>query len=227
VNVKVLVVEDDPKIAAALRRGLSAEGFEVVTASDGDDGFWRAMEGQFDVIVLDIMLPARNGYVVCRDLRDAGNWTPILMLTAKSGELDEAEGLDTGADDYLTKPFSFPVLVSRIRALARRVAHRDMVPSEIDGLRMDTNARKVWVHGTEVELTGREYDVLEFLVRRAGQAVTKDAILDGVWDAAAEADPNLVEVYVGRVRRKLADGFGWQHLTTVRGVGYRIDGAAR
>ncbi len=225
--MKVLVVEDDPKITAALRRGLTAEGFEVVTAGDGDDGFWRAMDGQFDVIVLDIMLPARNGYVVCRDLRDAGNWTPILMLTAKSGELDEAEGLDTGADDYLTKPFSFPVLVSRIRALARRVARRDMVPSEIDGLRMDTNARQVWVGDIEVELTGREYDVLEFLVRRAGQAVTKDAILDGVWDVGQEADPNLVEVYVGRVRRKLADGYGWHHLMTVRGVGYRIDRTAR
>ncbi|MET0324173.1 MAG: response regulator transcription factor [Ilumatobacteraceae bacterium] len=223
--MKLLVVEDDMKIAAAVRRGLQADGYTVDVAADGDDGWWKATVGGYDLIVLDIMLPGRNGYVLCRDLRAAGIWTPILMLTAKDGDLDEAEALDTGADDYLTKPFSFPVLLAHVRALLRRAGQAGPVPASVGGIRIDPAARRVWSSGTEVELTRREFDVLEFLVRRPGQAVGKDEIVNGVWDFDFDGDPNIVEVYVGRLRRKLDEPFGTRHFTTVRGVGYRLDGA--
>ena len=180
--MKLLVVEDDHKIASAVKRGLEGEGFTVDVAGDGDDGWWMATEGAYDLIVLDLMLPKRNGYVLCADLRNAGDWTPILMLTAKDGDLDEAEALDTGADDYLTKPFSFPVLIARVRALLRRAGGRDPLPETVGALRVDTAARRVWSSGTEVDLTRREFDVLAFLVRRAGQVVSKDQVLTGVWE---------------------------------------------
>ncbi len=160
---KLLLVEDDTKIAAAVKRGLEAEGFTVEVSVDGNDGLWRATEGSYDLIVLDIMLPGRNGFRVCADLREAGNWTPILMLTAKDGDLDEAEALDVGADDYLVKPFSFPVLVARIRALLRRAGGRDRTPVSVGGLRIDPGARRVWRGDREVGLTTREFDVLEYL----------------------------------------------------------------
>ncbi len=220
--MRILVVEDDPKISSAVARGLEAEGFAVEVAANGDDGWWLAGEGSFDLIILDLMLPGRNGFVICRDLRAAGNWVPILMLTAKDGELDEAEGLDTGADDYLTKPFAFPVLLARVRSLLRRAARRDPVPLAVGSLAIDPTGRRVSVHETEVELTRREFDVLEYLVRRAGQAVTKDELLNGVWGFDFAGDPNIVEVYVGRLRRKLDDPFGTNHIATLRGVGYRI-----
>ena len=221
--MKLLVVEDDLKIASALRRGLEAEGFTVDSADNGDDGLWMAQEGSYDVVILDIMLPRRNGYVVCRDLRAAGNWTPILMLTAKDGELDEAEGLDTGADDYLKKPFSFPVLLARIRSLVRRVGRGDLAPSTIGSLTIDSLGRRVWAGDTEVELTRREFDVLEYLARRPGQVASKDDIISGVWEFDFDGDRNIVEVYIGRLRRKLDDPFGTHHLTTVRRAGYRLD----
>ncbi len=220
--MRILVVEDDPKISSAVARGLEAEVFAVEVAANGDDGWWLAGEGSFDLIILDLMLPGRNGFVICRDLRAAGNWVPILMLTAKDGELDEAEGLDTGADDYLTKPFAFPVLLARVRSLLRRAARRDPVPLAVGSLAIDPTGRRVSVHETEVELTRREFDVLEYLVRRAGQAVTKDELLNGVWGFDFAGDPNIVEVYVGRLRRKLDDPFGTNHIATLRGVGYRI-----
>jgi DNA-binding response OmpR family regulator len=222
--VRILVVEDDTKIAAAVRRGLEAEGFTVEVADNGDDGWWMATEGAFDLIVLDIMLPERNGYVLCRDLRAAGNWVPILMLTAKDGDLDEAEGLDTGADDYLTKPFAFPVLLARVRSLLRRTARRDPVLLSTGSLAVDSVARRVYVGGVEVELTRREFDVLEYLARRSEQAVTKDEILSGVWGFDFAGDPNIVEVYIARLRRKLAVSSGTSPIVTLRGVGYRIDG---
>ena len=223
--MKILVIEDDVKIAAAIQRGLEAEGFTIEHCDNGIDGLWRATEFTYDLIVLDLMLPGRNGYQICADLRRAGHWTPILMLTAKSGEFDESEGLDTGADDYLTKPFSFSVLVARIRALLRRAAHGAPTAVAVGALRIDPASRRVWHDGVEVPLTAREFDVLEFLVRRAGEVVSKDAILAGVWDSAFDGDPNIVEVYVARLRRKLGGlgGLGGnQAIETLRGAGYRL-----
>jgi two-component system, OmpR family, response regulator len=220
--VKLLLIEDDAKIAAAVRRGLEGEGFTVEVASDGRDGLWRATEGVYDLIVLDILLPGLNGFRVCAELRQADVWTPILMLTAKDGDLDEAEGLDTGADDYLTKPFSFPVLVARIRALLRRASGRTPVPATVGRLRLDPAARRAWVGDTEVTLTAREFDVVEFLVRRAGSVVRKHTLLAGVWDDDFDGDPNIVEVYVRRLRRKLDEPFDRRSIETVRGAGYRL-----
>jgi two-component system OmpR family response regulator len=221
--MKLLLVEDDKKIAAAVKRGLEAEGFAMEVSFDGDDGFWRATEGSYDLIVLDIMLPGRNGYRVCADLRAAGNWTPILMLTAKDGDLDEAEALDTGADDYLVKPFSFPVLVARVRALLRRAAGRDPTPVSFGGLRIDPAARRVWRDDREITMTTREFDVLEFLLRRAGQVLSKSQILAGVWSDEFDGNPNIVEVYIGRIRRKIDGSDDLEAtITTVRGAGYRL-----
>jgi two-component system, OmpR family, response regulator len=225
--MKLLVIEDDAKLAAALRRGLEAEGYAVEVAGDGDDGLWRATEGAFDLVVLDIMLPGRNGYRVCADLRATDVWTPVLMLTAKDGELDEAEALDTGADDFLTKPFSFTVLVARIRALLRRAAERTVAPAAVGDLHIDPARRRAWRGDDEVDLTTREFDVLEQLVRRAGQVLSKDRLLAAVWDSDFDGDPNIVEVYVRRLRRKVDEPFGRRSIETVRGAGYRIgdDGA--
>jgi two-component system OmpR family response regulator len=220
--VKLLLVEDDAKVATAVTRGLRAEGFAVETASDGVDGLWMATQGAYDLIVLDIMLPGRNGYRVCADLREAGNWTPILMLTAKDGDLDEAEALDAGADDYLTKPFSFPVLVARVRALLRRAGGRDPVPVEVGDLRIEPGERRAWRGEVEVTLTAREFDVVELLVRRAGQVLSKDEILAGVWSQDFEGDPNIVEVYIRRLRRTLDEPYGRHSIQTVRGAGYRL-----
>ena len=220
--MKLLLVEDDAKVATAVTRGLRAEGFAVETASDGVDGLWMATQGAYDLIVLDIMLPGRNGYRVCADLRAAGNWTPILMLTAKDGDLDEAEALDAGADDYLTKPFSFPVLVARVRALLRRAGGRDPVPVEVGDLRIEPAERRVWRGDVEVALTAREFDVVELLVRRAGHVLSKDEILNRVWDDDFAGDPNIVEVYVRRLRRKLDEPFGRHSIETLRGAGYRL-----
>lgn len=224
--MKVLLVEDDHAIAAAVRRGLEAEGYTVDVAHDGDQGLWLATEGRYDLLVLDLMLPGRNGFRICADLRERGDWTPILVLTAKSGDLDEAEALDTGADDFLTKPFSFPVLVARVRALTRRQRTAAPAALEVGGYRLDPAARRVWRGDTEIELTTREHDVLAFLVRHPDQVLSKLDILDGVWAHDFEGDPNIVEVYVGRLRRKLAEGeaagSGAPLIETVRGAGYRV-----
>ncbi len=221
--MKLLLVEDDVKIAGAVARGLRAEGFTVEIATDGDEGWWRATEGTYDVLVVDLVLPRRNGYRLCADLRAAGIWTPVLVLTAKAGELDEAEALDTGADDFLAKPFSFPVLVARLHALLRRTRSGAPVAVAIGDLVVDPAARRVWRGDAEIDLTAREFDVLHFLVRRLGQVVGKLDVLAGVWEDDFLGDPNIVEVYVGRLRRKLA-GAG-AAITTVRGVGYRLDAA--
>lgn len=221
--MKLLVIEDDLKVAAAVKRGLEGEGFTVEVAHDGRDGLWRASEGAYDLIVLDIMLPGRNGYQICADLRAAENWTPILMLTAKDGDLDEAEALDAGADDYLSKPFSFPVLVARIRSVLRRVGGRTRpVPMTAGDLRIDSAARRVWRGDNEVGLTTRQYELLEFLMRRAGQVVSKQAILDGVWHDDFDGAPNIVEVYIRRLRTTIDVPFGRQAIQTVRGAGYRL-----
>jgi two-component system OmpR family response regulator len=220
--VKLLLVDDDATLTAALRRGLMAEGFSVEVAADGREGLWRGREGGYDLILLDIMLPGANGYRVCAELRRSGVRTPILMLTAKDGDLDEAEGLDTGADDYLRKPFSFPVLVARVHALLRRAAFGDPPPLEVGDLSLDMRGRRVFRNGTEVLLTAREFALLAWLLRRSGRVATKGEILAGVWDDAFEGDPNVVEVYVARLRRKL--GAGTARIETVRGMGYRLLG---
>lgn len=220
-TVKLLLVDDDATLAAALRRGLTAEGFDVEVAVDGTEGLWRGREGSYDLILLDIMLPGVNGYRVCAELRRSGVRTPILMLTAKDGDLDEAEALDTGADDYLRKPFSYAVLVARVHALLRRASLGDPAPVAVGDLELDLRARRVLRAGVPVPLTAREFALLTFLVRRAGRVVTKQEILAGVWDDAFEGDPNVVEVYVARLRRKLEHD-GPRSIETVRGMGYRF-----
>jgi DNA-binding response OmpR family regulator len=221
--VRVLIVEDETKVAAAVRRGLEAEGFAVDLALTGTDGLWMATENSYDVIVLDILLPGMNGYEVCRRHRERGNWTPILMLTAKSGEYDQAEALDTGADDYLTKPFSFVVLLARLRALLRRSGRSEPVVYAAGDVSLDPITHRCRRGEIEVVLTAREFSVLEFLMRRTGEVVTKAEILDNVWDFAFEGDPNIVEVYIRRLRRKLDEPFGRCLIQTIRGVGYRLD----
>jgi two-component system OmpR family response regulator len=221
-DVKVLLVEDDHKIATAVRRGLEVEGFNVEVALDGDDGWWLATEGTHDLILLDIMLPGRNGFEICAQLREAGNWTPILMLTAKDGDFDEAEALDIGADDYLVKPFSFPVLIARIRALLRRTDGRGPAPLAAGDLRIDPLGRRAWRGNTEIELTSRQFEVLEFLMRRADQVLGKTEILAGVWPYDFDGDPNIVEVYIRRLRSRIDEPFGRHSIQTVRGAGYRL-----
>ena len=220
--MRVLVVEDEKGLAAGLKRGLEAEGFATDVTFDGTDGLWMAREHPYDAIVLDIMLPGMNGYKVCAALRSEGVWTPILMLTAKDGELDEAEALDTGADDYVTKPFSYLVLVARLRALIRRGAGERPAVLEAGDLRFDPGARRTWRAGVQVDLTAREMALLEFLLRHRGEVVSKQEILEHVWDYDFEGDPNIVEVYVGHLRNKLDRPFGRTALETVRGAGYRL-----
>ncbi|HEU5085660.1 MAG TPA: response regulator transcription factor [Acidimicrobiales bacterium] len=221
--MRVLLVEDEERLAAGIRTGLEAEGFAVDVAHSGTDGLWLAREEPYDAIVLDIMLPGMNGYRVCSTLRSEDVWTPILMLTAKEGEWDEVEALDTGADDYLTKPFSHAVLVARLRALVRRGAVERPAVLAAGDLRLDPASRQVWRGDTEVELTAREAALLEFLLRHKGEAVSKREILDHVWDLDFEGDPNIVEVYVRHLRNKLDRPFGRTAIETLRGQGYRLD----
>ncbi|MFF3879085.1 response regulator transcription factor [Streptomyces sp. NPDC001978] len=220
--MRVLVVEDEKLLAAGLRNGLEAEGFAVDVALNGTDGLWMGQENSYDVIVLDIMLPGVNGYKICATLRQTGIWTPILMLTAKGGERDEVEGLNAGADDYLTKPFSFAVLIARLRALLRRGAGERPAVLEAGDLRLDPAAKRVWRGEAEVELTAREFSLLEFLLRHQGRTVAKRTILEHVWDSDFEGDPNIVEVYVRRLRNKLDRPFDRVSIETLRGSGYRL-----
>ena len=221
--MRILVVEDEQRMAAGLRAGLEAEGFAVDVASNGVDGLWLARERPPDAIVLDIMLPGLNGYVICRTLRAEQIWTPILMLTAKDGEWDQVEALDTGADDYLTKPFSHAVLVARLRALLRRgTAERPAILAAGD-LSLDPAARRAWRGQTELDLTIRETALLEFLLRRRGEVLSKHEILTHVWDFDFDGDPNIVEVYIGHLRRKVDRPFGRSAIRTLRGAGYRLE----
>jgi two-component system OmpR family response regulator len=221
--VRVLIVEDEKRVAIAVRRGLEAEGFAVDVALSGTDGLWMATESAYDIIVLDILLPGINGYEVCRTLRESGNWTPILMLTAKSGEYDQAEALDIGADDYLTKPFSFVVLLAHLRALLRRSGRSEPAVYTAGDVTLDPITHRCSRGEFDVSLTAREFSVLEFLMRRAGEVVTKAEILDNVWDFAFEGDPNIVEVYVRHLRKKLDEPFERHLIQTIRGAGYRLD----
>ncbi|MET9386698.1 response regulator transcription factor [Streptomyces sp. NPDC002928] len=217
--MRLLIVEDEKRLALSLAKGLRAEGFAVDVVHNGNEGLHLAAEGVHDLVVLDIMLPGLNGYRVCAALRAAGRDVPILMLTAKDGEYDEAEGLDTGADDYLTKPFSYVVLVARVKALLRRRGSAGASPVlRVGRLIVDTATRRVCRDETEVTLTAKEFAVLEQLATRAGQVVGKAEILEHVWDFAYDGDPNIVEVYVSTLRRKL----GTDTIQTVRGAGYRM-----
>ncbi|MBV1939518.1 response regulator transcription factor [Streptomyces sp. BV286] len=219
--MRLLIVEDEKRLAVSLAKGLTAEGYAVDVAHDGLEGLHRASEGSYDLVILDIMLPGMNGYRVCGALRAAGHDVPILMLTAKDGEYDEAEGLDTGADDYLTKPFSYVVLVARVKALLRRRGPSGGASPvhEVGNLRVDTAARRVFLADDEITLTTKEFSVLEQLVVRPGDVVSKADILEHVWDFAYDGDPNIVEVYISTLRRKLGPAL----IKTVRGAGYRLE----
>ncbi|MEO5852809.1 MAG: response regulator transcription factor [Nocardioides sp.] len=223
--MRILVVEDDAAMAAAVKRGLEAEGYAVDVAPDGLEGEWLAQENAYDAAVLDVMLPRLAGDELCARLRAAGNWVPILMLTARSGAAEEARALDAGADDFLAKPFSYLVLVARLRALVRRGAVDRPTVLTAGDLRLDPASHEVWRGSTEIALTPRQFSLLEFLLRRAGEVVSKATILEHVWDFAYEGDPNIVEVYVRQLRQRVDQPFARHSLQTVRLVGYRLDPA--
>jgi len=220
--VRLLIVEDEIRLASALQRGLTAEGFTADVAHTGPDGLHAASEMSYDAVLLDIMLPGLSGYRIIEQLRAAENWVPILMLTAKDGEYDEADALDLGADDYLTKPFSFVVLLARLRALLRRGVTPRPASLSAGDLVLDPSAHTVTRDGQTIELTPREFSLLEFLMRRKGEAVSKADILHHVWDAHYDGDANVVEVYAGYLRRKIDTPFGRHSVQTVRGAGYRL-----
>ena len=220
--MRVLLVEDEKLLAETLRRGLSGEGFVVDVVHDGITGLWAATENPYDVVVLDLMLPGKHGYAVLKELRERQIWTPVMMLTAKDGEYDQTGAFDLGADDYLTKPFSFLVLVARLRALIRRGAPERPVNLSVGSLLLDPLRRSVSRNGTEITLTAREFGLLMFLMRHPGEVVSKAEILDNVWDPMFEGGDNVVEVYIGYLRRKIDDPFGLSTLGTVRGMGYRL-----
>jgi two-component system OmpR family response regulator len=221
--MRILVVEDDKHLAGALRRGLEGEGYAVDVALDGREGEWLATENTYDALVLDVMLPSLGGDELCARRREAGDWTPILMLTARSGPEQEAQALDAGADDFLAKPFSFVVLVARLRALMRRGRHVRPVVLEAGDLGLDPATHRVWRGTSPIELTPRQFALLEFLLRRTGEVVSKATIIEHVWDFSYDGDPNIVEVYVGQLRQRIDRPFGRTSLQTVRLVGYRLD----
>ncbi|WP_016998168.1 response regulator transcription factor [Kocuria atrinae] len=220
--MRLLIVDDEVDLSESLRRGLTNEGFVVDVANDGVTGAWLAQENPYDVIVLDLMLPGKNGYTILKEIRAAKNWTPVLMLTAKDGEYDEADAFDLGADDYLTKPFSFMVLVARLRALIRRGAPERPVNITVGSLELDPTRHKVTRGDTVIELTAKEYVILQYLMQNADTVVSKLQIMDNAWDAAFEGSENIVEVYVGYLRKKIDIPFGLNTLQTVRGMGYRL-----
>jgi DNA-binding response OmpR family regulator len=220
--VRVLVVEDEVGLAETLRHGLTADGFAVDVMHNGEDAIWAATENAYSAIVLDIMLPKVNGYQVVERLRELGNWTPTLMLTAKDGDYDQTDAFDLGADDYLTKPFSFIVLIARLRALIRRGAPERPVVLAAGDLTLDPARRRVQRGDSVLSLTPREFGLLEFLMHHRGDVVTKGQILDAVWDPAFDGEPNIVEVYIRYLRRKIDLPFGRHAIETARGQGYRL-----
>jgi DNA-binding response OmpR family regulator len=221
--MRILVVEDEVRLGSYLKRGLEADGHAVDMAADGENGLWMVRNQPYDAVVLDIMLPKLNGYQVCAKLRQEEDWTPILMLTAKDGEYDIAEALDTGADDYMVKPFSMVELLARLRALARRGSTARPAVLTAGDLKLDPAQHRMWRGDAEIQLTPREFALLELLMRRSGDVIPKLEILSHVWDWAFEGDPNIVEVYIGYLRRKIDTPFGRHDIRTVRGVGYRLD----
>jgi DNA-binding response OmpR family regulator len=220
--VRVLVVEDEVSLAQAIARGLQAEGFTVDVEHDGESGLWRAQEHRYGAVVLDVLLPKMNGYRVCAAMRREQNWTPVLMLTAKNGEYDEAEALDNGADDFLSKPFSFVVLVARLRALARRGSTPRPPILRVGSLELDPATRECRRGDSNIELTPRQFSVLEVLMREAPNVVPKHDILDEIWGNDVDRDTNVVEVYVSALRRKVDQSFGTRTIQTVPRLGYRM-----
>ena len=221
--MRILVVDDDKHVAGAVKRGLEREGFAVDVALDGIDGRWLATENEYDALVLDSMLPGVSGERLCADLRSLGNWTPILMLTAKSADFEEASALDAGADDFLSKPFSYVVLVARLRALMRRSPGERPAVLSAGDLRLDPATHRVWRADHEITLTPRQFSLLEFLMRRAGEVVSKATIIAHVWDFEFDGDPNIVEVYVSQLRQRIDAPYGRNAVRTVRLVGYLLD----
>jgi two-component system, OmpR family, response regulator len=222
--MRALVVEDELKMAALLRRGLTEEGYAADIAGTGDEALWMARAAPYDVIVLDVMLPGRYGFAVCRELREAGVWAPILMLTARDAVEDRVEGLDSGADDYLTKPFSFAELLARLRALARREAAERPPVLEVGSLRLDPATRQVWRGDVEVALSAKEFALLETFMRRPGHVLSRLDLLEHAWDYGYENRSNVIDVYIRYLREKLDRPFGVRSIETVRGAGYRLRG---
>ncbi|MEU7305954.1 response regulator transcription factor [Streptomyces sp. NPDC007189] len=224
--MRTLIIEDERQLAAAIAEGLAAEGFVTDVAHDGPDGLWRALTEPYDVIVLDIMLPGLSGYEVLKRLRRARVWTPVLVLTAKDGEYDEADALDLGADDYLSKPFSYVVLIAHLRALLRRGAPARPAVLRAGDLSVDPARHRCRRGERDIELTAREFALLEYLARHTDEVLSKTEILTHVWDEHFDGDTNIVEVYVGYLRRKIDAPFGRSTIQTVRGAGYRLRSAA-
>jgi two-component system OmpR family response regulator len=225
--VRVLIVEDDMRMAGLLHRCLREEGFHAEVAATGEDALGRATSTELDAIVLDVTLPGIDGFATCRRLREQGVWTPVLMLTARDAVNDRVTGLDAGADDYLVKPFSFAELLARLRALARRPPRRSRETVQVGDLRIDPRARRAWRGDTELELSPREFDLLDAFMRRPGEALSRGWLLEQAWDIAFEHRSNVVSVYVNYLREKIDRPFGTASLQTVRGAGYRLDGDAR
>ena len=220
--MRVLVVEDEPKMAGLIQRGLGKEGVVADLAASGEDALWMAQASEYDAVVLDLMLPGMSGFETCRRLRAAGGWAPILMLTARNGVQDRVAGLDSGADDYLVKPFFFPELLARLRALARRSETERPPILEVGALRLDPAGREVWRGETAIALSRKEFTLLETLMRRPGHVLSREFLLEHAWDLAYERHSNVVEVYIRRLRAKIDQPFGCRSLETVRGSGYRL-----
>jgi two-component system OmpR family response regulator len=220
--MRVLVVDDEPKLSGLIARALREEGHAADVAANGTDALWMARAAPYDAIVLDVMLPEIDGFEVLRRLREREVWTPVLMLTARDAIVDRVDGLDAGADDYLTKPFSFDELLARLRAIARRGAVERPTVVEVGDLRLDPAGRRAWRGDVELRLTAREFTILELFMRRPGQVLTRLQLLEGAWDMAFESRSNIVDVYIRYLREKVDRPFGRASLETVRGVGYRL-----
>jgi two-component system, OmpR family, response regulator len=220
--MRVLIVEDELKMAGLLRRGLREEGLAADVARTGDDAVWMARATDYDAIVLDVMLPGADGFEVCRRLREAGTWSPVIMLTARDAVNDRVAGLDAGADDYLTKPFSFAELLARLRALARRPPVERPAVLEVGDLRLDPATRSVWRSDEEIHLSAKEFALLETFMRRPGEVLSRYQLLEHCWDYGYEHRSNIVDVYIRYLREKIDRPFGRDSLETVRGVGYRL-----